>query len=207
MSRALAMRKRALDHEAELGFGVADLEPSEMFLVPSLRTGKIDLDEALAASWGLECAGALAWTLDLEPRILPMEELIERAPLAAWVPTYAAGSRAFADGATHRPIGEMVAARHESMRTWARLESSPPGDERKSALEPPRALRWLTEPSLVWLTETQVAAPPEDEPRRSSSWLAVARFARSTSVGGRLPPFASKSRRAWLSDDVFAPPS
>lgn len=155
---ALAMRKRALDHLLGLGFTPGDLEECERRFVMSLRTGRVNQNDATAAMWRLECAGVLAWALGLETAILPVERSVELASLRSRLPADAAALRAFADGATVRPLPELLAARHEWSIQWPPLEVAPPGEARSRVLERMRSVRWLTEPALVELSATQVLA-------------------------------------------------
>jgi hypothetical protein len=155
---ATAMRTRTLDQLLGLGFTPDDLEDRERQFVMSLRTGRVDGNEATAAMWRLECAGVLAWALALEPAILPVEQSVDLAPLRSRLPADAAALRAFADGATVRPLPELLAARHDWSVRWFTREVAPPSEERSRVLERVRAIRWLTEPALFELTSTPVLA-------------------------------------------------
>ncbi len=155
-ARAVAMRTRALDQLLGLGFTPSDLEERERPFVMSLRSGKVDQSAVMAAMWRLECAGVLAWALGLETVILPSERSVELAPLRSKLPADAAAFRAFADGATVRPLPALLAARHEWSMRWFPIEGAPPGEVRSRVLERMRAIRWLTEPALLELSATQV---------------------------------------------------
>ncbi|HEY3805011.1 MAG TPA: DUF4272 domain-containing protein [Kofleriaceae bacterium] len=151
-----AMRTRALDQLLGVGFTPGDLEASERSFVMSLRTGKIAPNDAMAAAQRLECAGVLAWALELEPAILPVDRSAELASLRSRLPLDTAGWQAFSGAVSVRPLPELLAARHEWSTRWFELEVRPASDERQRVADRARAIRWLTEPELVELSATKV---------------------------------------------------
>jgi hypothetical protein len=153
---ALAMRTHALDQLLRLGFTPGDLEEREWSFVMSLRTGNVDRNDATAALWRLECAGVLAWGIRACHGAPARRAFCGARPLRFRLPADAASLRAFADGATVRPLPDLLAARHEMSMRWFSLEGAPPSEKRSRVLERMRTIRWLTEPALLELSATQV---------------------------------------------------
>jgi hypothetical protein len=142
-----------------LGLSNDDLESAEQELLAGLRTDAADAVDSgvvLAASWRLEGAGVLAWSLGLLQEIPPPHTMVDAARLRSLVPPDAAAFESFVVNAEARPPEALFSTTHEWAMRFFAAEIQPPSEVRSRIIERARAMRWLTEPDKYELSALSI---------------------------------------------------